>query len=246
MTVHYDRRDRVAVITIDRPERRNAIDDAVATGLNRAWRRFDADEEADVGILTGSGETFCAGADLRSFDLVDRPEGFIGISRIRVSKPTIAAVEGYCVAGGLELALWCDLRVAGESAVFGCFERRFGVPLVDGGTQRLPIVVGLGRALDMILTGRAVGAQEALDIGLANRVCPDGEALATAVAIAQRVASFPQPTVRSDRQAALDGLGLTLDEGLAREREHGLTVWETAVEGAREFAAGAGRHGEGI
>ncbi len=246
MTVHYDRRDRVAVITVDRPQRRNAIDDAVAIGLNRAWRRFDEDEDADVGILTGAGETFCAGADLRSFDLVDRPEGFIGISRIRVSKPTIAAVEGYCVAGGLELALWCDLRVAGESAVFGCFERRFGVPLVDGGTQRLPRVVGLGRALDMILTGRAVGAQEALDIGLANRVCPDGEALATAVAIAQRVSSFPQPTVRSDRAALLDGLGLTLDDGLAREREHGLIVWETAVEGARRFAAGAGRHGEGI
>jgi enoyl-CoA hydratase len=169
MSVRYERTAAVAVITIDRPERRNAIDRATAEALQRAWRDFDADPEARVGVLTGAGGVFCAGADLVAFDLIEEREGWLGICRTSVSKPTIAAVAGPCVAGGLELALWCDLRVAGAGAVFGCFERRFGVPLADGGTQRLPRIVGLGRALDMILTGRPVPAEEAFRIGLADR-----------------------------------------------------------------------------
>ena len=160
MTVEYERRGPVAVVAVDRPDRRNAIDDATAEALGDAWDRFE-DDDALVGVLTGSEGTFSAGADLEAMDLEDRPEGWLGFTRRRLEKPTIAAVEGYCVAGGLEMALWCDLRVASESAMFGCFERRFGVPLVDGGTQRLPRVVGLGRALELILTGRELGAEEA-------------------------------------------------------------------------------------
>ncbi|MFW2340269.1 MAG: enoyl-CoA hydratase-related protein, partial [Acidimicrobiia bacterium] len=177
MSVHYEVRGSTALITIDRPERRNAINLETADLLQRAWQRFDTDEQAVVGVLTGAGGVFSAGADLKDFDLIDRPDGFLGFTRMIVSKPTIAAVEGYCVAGGLEMALWCDLRVAAEGAVFGCFERRFGVPLVDGGTQRLPRIVGLSRALDMILTGRSVDAGEAIDIGLADRLSPAGSAL---------------------------------------------------------------------
>ena len=243
MTVHYENIGGAAVITISRPERRNAIDRATAMALREAWRRFDADEAAAVGILTGAGGNFCSGADLKSFDLVDEPEGFLGFTRTAVSKPTIASVAGYCVAGGLELALWCDLRVAGEDAVFGFFERRFGVPLVDGGTQRLPRVVGLGRALDMILTGRPVSGAEAFRIGLVDRLVPPDQELATALDLAEEMAGHPQATVRSDRAAVYGGLGRPLGEGLAVEREEGLAVLGEAAEGAARFAQGEGRHG---
>jgi enoyl-CoA hydratase len=243
MSVHYEIRGPTALITIDRPERRNAVNLETADLLQRAWQRFDADEQAVVGVLTGTGEVFSAGADLKDFDLIDRPDGFLGFTRMIVSKPTIAAIEGYCVAGGLEMALWCDLRVAGEGAVFGCFERRFGVPLVDGGTQRLPRIVGLSKALDMILTGRPVDAGEAIDIGLADRLSPAGSALETALELADIIAAFPQATVRSDRLAVLEGLGRPPADGLAIERRHGLGVLDTAANGAARFEEGSGRSG---
>ncbi|MFQ5948117.1 MAG: crotonase/enoyl-CoA hydratase family protein [Acidimicrobiia bacterium] len=246
MPVHYERTGGVAVVTIDRPERRNAVDRDTAGSLHEAWRRFAADDGALVGILTGAGGHFSAGFDLKAFDLVDRPEGYLGFTRLTVDKPTIAAVGGYCVAGGLEMALWCDLRVAGEDAVFGCFERRFGVPLVDGGTQRLPRLVGLSRALDMILTGRPVGAAEAFRIGLADRVVAAGHELAAAQELAGVIGSFPQATVRSDRAAVLAGLGRPLEEGLVIERDAGAAVLDVAAEGAARFAKGAGRGGEGV
>lgn len=243
MTVRYERRGSSALITIDRAAARNAVNRATADELRAAWQRFDADDSALVGVLTGAGGVFSAGADLKDFDLVDRPEGFLGFTRTTVGKPTIAAVEGYCVAGGLEMALWCDLRVVGAGAVFGCFERRFGVPLIDGGTQRLPRVVGLSRALDMLLTGRPVGAEEAARIGLADRVVADGEAVEASLALAEEIAAFPQATARSDRLAVLEGLGTPLGEGLEIERRHGLGVLDTAAEGAYRFARGEGRQG---
>ena len=245
MNVEYDCRGPVAVITTDHPDRRNAVDDATAEELGDAWDRFDEDD-ALVGVLTGSEGTFSAGADLEAIDLEDRPEGWLGFTRRRVSKPTVAAVEGHCVAGGLEMALWCDLRVAGESATFGCFERRFGVPLVDGGTQRLPHVVGLGRALELILTGRELDAETAAEWGLVNRPAPAGAALETAVELAEVIAGFPQETVRTDRAAVYDGLGETLERGLAVEGWHGSRAMETAREGADRFAGGEGRGGEGV
>ncbi len=243
MTVRYEVVDRVAVVTIDRPERRNAVDLDTARELGEAWRRFDADDEADVGILTGAAGAFSAGADLKAFDLEDHPDGFLGFTRMEVAKPTIAAVEGACVAGGLEMALWCDLRVAGRSAVFGCFERRFGVPLVDGGTQRLPRIVGLGRALDLILTGRSVHADEAERIGLVTRVVDDGAALASAIHLARAIGSHPQETVRTDRAAVYGGIGRPLEEGMERERALGSEVLDVAARGAARFAAGLGRGG---
>ena len=246
MTVEYERRGPVAVVAVDRPDRRNAIDDATAEALGNAWDRFEDDDEALIGVLTGSEGTFSAGADLEAMDLEDRPEGWLGFTRRRLEKPTVAAVEGYCVAGGLEMALWCDLRVASESAMFGCFERRFGVPLVDGGTQRLPRVVGLGRALELILTGRELGAEEAKEWGLVNRLAPEGEALTTAIELAEVVAEFPQETVRTDRAAVYDGVGTPLEQGLAAEGWHGSRAMETARSGADRFAGGEGRGGEGV
>ena len=192
-----------------------------------------------MGILTGSEGTLSAGADLEA-----RPEEWLGFTRRRVSKPTVAAVEGHCVAGSLEMALWCDLRVASESATFGCFERRFGVPLVDGGTQRLPHVVGLGQALELILTGRKLDAETAAEWGLVNRLAPEGAALKTAVELAEVIAGFPQETVRTDRAAVYDGLGETLERGLAIEGWHGSRAMETAREGADRFAGGEGRGGD--
>jgi len=239
--VEYDRRGPVAVITVDRPERRNAIDRETALALREAWERFDDDEEALVGVLTGANGTFSAGADLKAMDLADDPEGYLGFSRMEVSKPTIAAIEGHCVAGGIEMALWCDLRVASETAEFGCFERRFGVPLVDGGTQRLPRVVGLGRALELILTGRALDAETAKEWGLVNRIAEEGEALDAAVEMGELIASFPQETVRTDRAAVYDGLGEPLDQGLKVEAWHGSRALDTALEGADRFAGGEGR-----
>ncbi|WP_336134895.1 crotonase/enoyl-CoA hydratase family protein [Natronomonas amylolytica] len=246
MTVHYEREGPVAVVRVDRPERRNAIDNATAEELGRAWERFDEDDDVSVGVLTGSEGTFSAGADLKAMDLQDRPDGWLGFTRTRVSKPTIAAIEGHCVAGGLEMALWCDLRVASDAATFGCFERRFGVPLVDGGTQRLPHIVGLGRALELILTGRELDPQTAKEWGLVNRLADEGEALDAAVELGEVVAGFPQETVRTDRQAVYDGLGESLERGLAVEGWHGSRALETAREGADRFAGGDGRSGEGV
>jgi enoyl-CoA hydratase len=243
--VRYERVGAAAVLTIDRPERRNAVDGATARALREGFDRFEADEGARVLVLTGAGgEAFCAGADLKALDLdVDDPAGPMGFSRLAASKPTIAAIDGWCLAGGLELALWCDLRIATPGSVFGCFERRWGVPLVDGGTQRLPRVVGLGRALDLILTGRAVDAAEAERIGLVTAICGPGNHLELALALAETLAGFPQETMLADRRAAIEGLGGPLDEGLALERRLGRETLDAAARGAARFASGEGRHG---
>lgn len=245
MSVTYERDGPVAIVTIDRPDAKNAIDQATATRLAETVDRFES-EDAKVYILTGSKGTFSAGADLKKMDLVEDEDGWLGISRRRVSKPTIAAIEGHCIAGGLELALWCDLRVAADTATFGFFERRFGVPLVDGGTQRLPRIVGTGRALEMILTGQAVAAQQAHEWGLVNRLVTEGKARETAVDLGKTIASFPQDTMLADRAALYDGIGRQLDEGLEIEAEHGREVLETAAAGAQRFASGEGRGGEGV
>jgi|SRR5688572_19800197 enoyl-CoA hydratase len=241
--VSYTRSGHAALVRLERPERRNAVDGPTADALHAAFARFVADD-ARVLVLTGDAQAFCAGADLKALrTLHDRDEGPLGITRLFSPKPTIAAVAGYCVAGGLELALWCDLRVAATTAVFGCFERRFGVPLVDGGTQRLPRVVGMGRALEMMLLGRAVDADEALRFGLVNRVVPAGQEVAAALEWAELVASFPQETMLADREAALRGFGLPLADGLALERSLGWPTVTVGQRGAARFAAGAGRGG---
>lgn len=246
--VRYERVGAAAVLTIDRPHRRNAVDGATAARLRRGLEEFEADEAARVLVLTGAGgEAFCAGADLKALDLdVDHPEGPMGFTRLTPAKPAIAAIDGWCVAGGLELALWCDLRIATPASVFGCFERRWGVPLVDGGTQRLPRVVGMGRALEMILTGRAVEAEEARQIGLVNEVVEPGGHLERSLELVERIASFPQETMLSDRRAAVEGAGLPLADGLALEHREGREVLEIAARGAARFAGGEGRHGRGI
>jgi enoyl-CoA hydratase len=247
-TVRVGRDGDVVVVTIDRPAVRNAIDRATADSLAAAFREFDADESAAIAVLTGAGGCFCAGADLHAVgDLRTEEEGDapLGVSRMLMSKPVIAAVEGYAVAGGLELALWCDLRVAAESAVFGVFCRRFGVPLMDGGTIRLPRIVGQGRALDMILTGRGVGAAEALSIGLADRVVAAGAALEESLRLAHELAALPQGCMRSDRLSLYEQWSLPTADALRNETVHGLAViagGETAA-GARRFARGEGRHG---
>jgi enoyl-CoA hydratase len=225
----------VHVISIDRPEVRNAIDSATAQRLHDELVAFDEDDSAKVAVLTGDTAAFCAGANLRDLPRL-RDSGPLGPTRLTLSKPVVAAVEGWCVAGGLELAAWCDLRVAGESARFGCLERRWGVPLVDGGTYRLPRIVGLGRALDLILTGREIGAAEAERIGLVDRVVPDGTALSAATELARQIASFPWRCVVNDRQAVYDGLGLDLAEALANEDRLGREVIF-----ADDFAAGVAR-----
>ena len=246
--VRYERRGVAAVLTIDRPARRNAIDAAAASALGQGLEAFEADEGARVLVLTGAGgEAFCAGADLKAIDLdVDDPAGPLGISRLTPSKPAIAAIDGWCLAGGLELALWCDLRIATPKSVFGCFERRWGVPLVDGGTQRLPRAIGMGRALELILTGRAVEAEEARQIGLVNEVTAAGAHLERALELSERLAAFPQETMLSDRRAALEGAGLPLAEGLELERRLGREVLGVAARGAARFASGEGRGGEGV
>lgn len=241
----------VVVITIDRPEVRNAVDGPTAGALADAFRRFEAEDSLAVAVLTGRGGTFCAGADLkgvadgRGNRVTKEGDAPLGISRMRLSKPTVAAVEGYAVAGGLELALWCDLRVAAEDAVFGVFCRRWGVPLVDGGTIRLPRLIGHSHALDMILTGRPVSGQEALRMGLANRLVPTGTALAAAMALAQELAAFPQICLRSDRLSSYEQWDLGFEDALAAETGHGLDVIRSGetLAGAERFAAGAGRHG---
>ena len=238
------------MLTIDRPERRNAVDGPTAELLARAVERFEADDEARVLVLTGGGEeAFCAGADLKAIEsFVPRlmlAEGPLGFTRRIPTKPAIAAISGWCLAGGLELALWCDLRVATSGSTLGFPEWRFGVPLIDGGTQRLPRIVGLGRALDMILTGRMVAAEEALGMGLLNEIVEPGRHLERALELAEALARFPQQTMLSDRRAALEGIGLTFEEGLRLEAEVGFEVFEVAQRGAARFAAGEGRGGEG-
>jgi enoyl-CoA hydratase len=243
--VRYERVGAAAVLTIDRPERRNAVDAATARALRAGLGRFEADAGARVLVLTGAGgEAFCAGADLKAMDLdVDDPAGPMGFSRLAASKPTIAAIDGWCLAGGLELALWCDLRLATPGSTFGCFERRWGVPLIDGGTQRLPRVVGLGRALDLILSGRAVDAAEAERIGLLTSVTAPGAHLERALELAEALAAFPQDTMLADRRAAIEGLGMPLADGLALEHRLGRQTLGSAARGAGRFASGEGRNG---
>jgi enoyl-CoA hydratase len=246
--VRYERVGAAAVLTIDRPERRNAVDGATAALLRQGFDDFEADADARVLVLTGAGgEAFCAGADLKALDLdVDDPAGPEGFTRLTPSKPAIAAIDGWCLAGGLELALWCDLRIVTPTSTFGFFERRWGVPLVDGGTQRLPRLVGMGRALDLILTGRPVDAEEALRIGLVTEVVAPGAHLDRALELAERIAAFPQETMLADRRAAIEGAGLPLAEGLALEHRLGRETLAIAVEGAARFAAGEGRGGKGV
>ncbi len=250
MTVRVERSGEVTTVVIDRPARRNAVDLATAEALADAFRAFEADEGARVGVLFGDHGTFCAGADLKAIAegapnrLSPEGDGPMGPSRMALSKPVIAAIAGHAVAGGLELALWCDVRVCEEDAVLGVFCRRWGVPLIDGGTVRLPRVVGLGRALDLILTGRPVGAQEALAMGLVNRVVPRGEARAAAESLAREIAAFPEVCMRNDRRSAYESLDLPLDAALRREFERGAdTLARGSLEGAGRFASGAGRHG---
>jgi enoyl-CoA hydratase len=246
--VRYERSGSASVLTIDRPEQRNPVDGETARLLREGLDRFEEDDEARVLVLTGTGPAFCAGADLKALDTLDteNPAGPLGISRLFPSKPTIAAISGWCLAGGVELALWCDMRIAAEGSTFGLFERRFGVPLCDGGTQRLPRVVGLGRALELILTGRAVDAEEAHRIGLVNEVVPPGRHLERALELAERLAGFPQDTMLGDRRAAIAGLGLTLREGLELEASVARDARETARRGGARFTAGEGRHGQGV
>jgi enoyl-CoA hydratase/carnithine racemase len=252
VTVEHD--GPVTVITIDRPERRNAVDGACADLLREAFLAFDYDAERSVAVLAGAGGTFCAGADLKAVaegdrrPIPDHGPGPMGPTRLTLSKPVIAAVEGHAVAGGLELALWCDLRVAAEDATFGVFCRRFGVPLCDLGTVRLPRIVGHGRAMDLILTGRAVGALEALEMGLANRVVPPGQALAASVALAHELAALPQVCLRSDRMSALEQWGLTEEDAAVGEARRGRDVVRSGetLEGATRFLGGAGRGGAAL
>jgi enoyl-CoA hydratase len=244
MSVLVETREGIDIITIDRPQVRNAVDRKTAAELAEAFRAFEADEKRKVAVLTGAGGTFCAGADLRAIaagsgNQVDEAgDGPMGPTRMRLSKPAIAAVEGYAVAGGLELALWCDLRVAAEDAIFGVFCRRWGVPLVDGGTVRLPRLVGHSHAMDLILTGREVSGREALAMGLANRLAPPGHALEAALELARELAGFPQRCLRSDRLSALEQWGLDEAAALRQETRRGVEVIESGEsrEGAERFA----------
>jgi enoyl-CoA hydratase len=245
MSVRSERRGPVTTVVLDRPAARNAVDRETAEALAAAFREFDADEGAAVAVLWGDGGTFSAGADLKQMSNRTEPDGDgpMGPSRLVLSKPVIAAVAGHAVAGGLELACWCDLRVVEETAVLGVFCRRFGVPLIDGGTVRLPHIVGLGRALDLILTGRAVGAEEALRIGLADRVVPTGASRAAAEELALELAEFPQGAMRADRLSVYENLGRPLADALAREFARGVEVLDEGRRGAERFAGGEGRHG---
>lgn len=248
-SVRIEREGPVSTILLCRPERRNAVDGPTAAALAAAFRSFDADPAAAVAVLHGEGGVFCAGADLKAAGGPDgnqvQPDGDgpMGPTRMRLSKPVIAAVAGHAVAGGLELALWCDLRVAEEGATFGVFCRRWGVPLIDGGTVRLPRLIGTSRAMDLILSGRPVDAREALAIGLANRVVADGCSRGAAEALAQELARFPQRCLREDRLSVLDGEGLGEAEAMASELEHGLRSLQEVREGLESFRAGQGRHG---
>jgi enoyl-CoA hydratase len=251
--VTVERDGPVTTVRLSRPHARNAVDGPTAAALADAFRAFDDDPDAAVAVLHGEGGTFCAGADLRAVGTPtgNRTEvdgdGPMGPTRMRLSKPVVAAVAGHAVAGGLELALWCDLRVADETAVFGVYCRRWGVPLIDGGTVRLPRIVGAGRAMDLVLTGRSVDADEALRIGLVTQVVPAGQALATAQELARRLAAFPQTCLREDRASLLEQEGMDEAAALANEFRHGLTSLAVdALPGAARFAAGEGRHGTGV
>lgn len=249
--VRYETDGPVAIVTIDRPDVRNAVDGPTAAELAEAFRCFERDEALSVAVLTGQGGTFCAGADLkgvaegRGNRVSTDGDGPMGPSRFLLSKPVIAAVEGYAVAGGLELSLWCDLRVAAEDAVFGVFCRRWGVPLIDGGTIRLPRLVGHSHAMDMILTGRPVSGEEALRMGLANRLVPKGTALTAAIALANEIAKFPQGCMRADRMSSYQQWHLDLEDALVMETKRGVEVVKSGetLAGAQRFAKGAGRHG---
>lgn len=242
----------IAIVTINRPEARNAVDRPTAAELAGAMRRFDADDALAVAILTGAGGTFCAGADLKAVAgdrgnrVTETGDGPMGCSRMLLGKPVIAAVEGFAVAGGIELALWCDLRVAARNATFGVYCRRFGVPLVDGGTIRLPRLIGMSRAMDMILTGRGVSGEEAFAMGLVNRVVEPGAALANARELAGQIAGFPQRCMRSDRMSAYEGWTFALDDALKNEYRHGIETIQSGETraGAERFASGVGRHGK--
>jgi enoyl-CoA hydratase/carnithine racemase len=253
LNVRYEVEGPVAVVTINRPSARNAVNKATAEELVDCFTRFGADESLSVAVLTGSDGNFCAGFDLKemarapaSYRGSARGNGPMGPTRMQLDKPVIAAIEGYAVAGGLELALWCDLRVAGRGAVLGVFNRRFGVPLIDGGTIRLPRLVGEGRALDLILTGRPVEAAEALQIGLVQRLVEKGEALNEAKALAKQIAGYPQGGVRADRRSVKSQLSLSVAKAIKAEYEGGVKVLASGESqaGAREFAHGKGRHGE--
>ena len=244
--------DTTFIVTINRPEVRNAIDAPTAAALVQAFRDFDGDDALAVAVLTGAEGTFCSGADLTAISdntrvphIAEDGDAPLGVSRLLLTKPVIAAVEGYAVAGGLEIALWCDLRVAAENAVFGVYCRRWGVPLVDGGTIRLPRLIGHSHAMDMILTGRGISGQEALTMGLANRLVPPGDALSAAIALARDLAQFPQQCLRSDRLSSYEQWWLPLEEAFRNETRRGLRVIQSGetLKGAARFAAGYGRHG---
>lgn len=252
MSIHTDRDGPVLTVTIDRPEARNAVDGPTAERLAAAFRAFEADDDVTVAILTGADGTFCAGADLKAMGegrgnrVTADGDGPMGPTRMLTTKPVLAAVEGYAVAGGLELACWCDLRIAARDAVFGVFCRRWGVPLIDGGTVRLPRLIGLSAALDLILTGRGVSGEEALRLGLANRLTESGGALAAARRLAHELAAFPQACLRNDRRSAYEQAGRTLDDAMANEYELGLATLasEDFASGVARFVAGEGRHGQ--
>lgn len=250
--VSFQAETDIAIVTITRPEVRNAVNRETAEALASAFRRFDSDDSLSVAILTGAGGFFCAGADLKAVAtgngnrVTPEGDGPLGCSRMLLSKPVIAAVEGFAVAGGLELALWCDMRVAARDAVFGVYCRRFGVPLVDGGTVRLPRLIGMSNALDMILTGRGVSGDEALRMGLANRIVEPGKALDAAKELARQIAAFPQRCLRSDRMSAYAAWTMPLKEALASEYRHGIATIESGETraGAERFRSGVGRHGK--
>jgi enoyl-CoA hydratase len=250
-SVQTQAKEDILVVTINRPEVRNAVDGPTARALAEAFRSFDADQRLSVAVLTGAGGTFCAGADLKAIAvqgsrLTEEGDGPMGPSRMLLSKPVIAAVEGHAVAGGLELASWCDLRVAARDAVFGVFCRRFGVPLVDLGTIRLARLIGLSHALDLILTGRGVSGEEALRMGLANRLVEHGAALDAALELAHALAKLPQTCMRSDRLSAYEQWSLPMDQAMRNEFRRGMQVIHSGetVAGAARFASGEGRHGK--
>ncbi|HUO04580.1 MAG TPA: crotonase/enoyl-CoA hydratase family protein [Candidatus Binataceae bacterium] len=251
-TVEFAAEGEIAVVTIDRPEVRNAIDRNTAAALADAFRRFDRDASLSVAILTGSNRMFCAGADLKAGAtghgtyVREDGDGPLGCTRMLLGKPVIAAVEGYAVAGGLELALWCDMRVAARDATFGVYCRRFGVPLADGGTIRLPRLIGMSHAMDMILTGRGVSGEEAFRMGLANRLAEPGNTLATARELAKQIAGFPQHCLRGDRMSAYEAWGMPLDDALRNEYRYGIETIKSgeSLAGAQRFASGVGKHGK--
>jgi enoyl-CoA hydratase len=248
--IQFERTEPIGHVTIDRPERTNAVNYETGQEIVAALQQIDDDADLAVGIISGTGGNFCAGADLKEIaegvDLGERPYSLMGFSHADIRKPTIAAIEGFCVAGGMEVALWCDLRVAAEDATFGAFNRRFGVPFIDGATQRLPRMIGYSRALDLMLTGRAIDGDKAQEWGLVNRIADSGGALDRAIELADRIAGFPQQTIRSDLKAIYEGMGMPIERGLEVEAWNGLQSMDTAQEGASRFAAGEGRHGEGI